>query len=115
MVLYLFNHFGGEKLIAELARSSKKGWDAVEDIIGRLKADGVIGVNAAHLHRVAILRYFSAALLINNPYAADYALLQIDRHYIPGSQKFIQLRASERAGLQCESSTFQGRSMELCL
>ncbi|NUM87642.1 MAG: hypothetical protein HUU37_00420 [Bdellovibrionales bacterium] len=83
LMLYLHNHLGGSRFISELARSPLKGWDAVEGAAQNLRVRRELGLPPALLTRKSLIWHFSLALLLNDPFAADFALLQIDSRFVP--------------------------------
>lgn len=119
LMLYLHNHFGGANFINHLAQSPLSGWDAVESTTQKLKQANTIGINSDYLNRQAILRHFAAALLLNDPYRANYALLQIDPSFQATPQQVLRVSASEASSLSCEKLAIldtksNQRNFEIC-
>lgn len=83
LVLYLYNHFGQEKFLSKILRSSRVGWDNVLGAVRDLTAEGALDLSAGFATKGAILRHFAVALWLNDPYAAKYALFSVDPSYEP--------------------------------
>jgi hypothetical protein len=86
MLLYLYNHYGQEKLISKLLRSPKSGWDNVITAIQELQHEGQLPMSAEVLTKESILRHFAVALWLNDNYSAKYGLFHLDSQYEPLSQ-----------------------------
>ncbi len=83
MVLYLYNHFGGDKLIAKLMSSSKAGWANVESALADLRANGDIAEGPDLLTRDAIVRHFAIAVAVNDEFKAQFNLFSLDPRHEP--------------------------------
>ncbi len=80
---YLYNRFGGEKLLRKLLESPRSGWDNVLDAIHELIGEGNLAIPATLINQASILRHFGAALWLNNAYIAKYSLFFIAPEYEP--------------------------------
>jgi hypothetical protein len=81
LVLYLYNHFGGEALLKKLLESNVTGWSNILSSIGEIKKEGRTAIDASIISKASILRHFALALWLNDPYAAKYGLFAIDSQY----------------------------------
>ena len=80
-VLYLYNHLGADRFLAEVGSSKAIGWDNVIHAARELKKRGTIGIAIELLTPDTLWRHFTRAVQVNDPFAADYALLLLDRRF----------------------------------
>ncbi|HEX7673150.1 MAG TPA: hypothetical protein VF412_03215 [Bdellovibrio sp.] len=86
LMIYLYNHLGGEKFLKKVLESPFSGWDNIERAARELQASGDISEPVAFLKRDQILFAFSVALFLNDEFAMKYGLFSIDTHYEPLAQ-----------------------------
>jgi hypothetical protein len=87
LVLYLYNHFGEEKLFQKLMNSKKSGWNNVVSAIQELIDDGSLRIPRELICKESILRHFAVALWMNDKFSAEYALFYLDVKYEPLNAK----------------------------
>ena len=119
-ILYLYNHLGGISFLREVAQSPLMGWENIENSARRVKEKNLISIDDSYLNRHSFLRHFAVALKLNDPFRADFALLQLDARYKPSPQTVLRVQALPSEGL-CEEyalgeidSLLSGR-VQVCL
>ncbi len=83
LVYYLYQHFGADQFLTKVLRSKLSGWKNVLNVIAELQESGVIAKNTNILNQDAILRHFAVAMLVNDQFAAKYALFSMGSDYAP--------------------------------
>lgn len=81
LTLYLYNHFGQERLFTKLMNSQKTGWENVLSAIHELSEEGALKIPAEFISKEGILRHFAVSLWMNDRFAAKYALFYLDARY----------------------------------
>lgn len=81
LVLYLYNHFGQEKLYKKLLTSEKSGWNNVLSAIRELIDEGAVQIPSKFIDKAVILRHFAVSAWINDMFPASYAFFYLDKQY----------------------------------
>lgn len=79
--IYLYNRFGWQDFIRTLLQERSTGWAAIESTLQALKVRKGLLVPDSFLSRESLWTHFGLALIYNNPGAASFGLLQLDRNY----------------------------------
>lgn len=78
---YLYNRFGGLRLLRELITSPHSGWDNIESALIKLKQEKIISIPIEYLNRKSIWSHFALAILLNHPAYANYGLFLLDYNF----------------------------------
>jgi hypothetical protein len=77
-IAYLYNHFGGDRILRELLMSNLSGWENIASSLQKSLDSTRSTIEPQILSKSSLVRHFAVALWLNDPYSARYGLFQLD-------------------------------------
>lgn len=78
---YLYNKLGGDSFLSLLLKSTKHGWDNIEEAANILSSRRQLTIDKKILNKESLMACFAIALLINTAEIVDYGMFFFDLNY----------------------------------
>ncbi len=112
--LYLYEHFGKNLFIKDVATGKNIGAKNIEEAISNYQNRNSSNINSNYLTFNSLWTHFSFAALLNEPYLAKYNLFFLNSDYSPVWTRLIENKSSQpcRAIKYCFSFKRKGLTIQ---